>query len=229
MTFTEGTYETKPFNLTFKYDTNGKSSTEIKMKKIASGLTVTGKAAQGKASVDTEVVAEYLLADTNVHSSLTVNSFSKFAVTTAFQPNSTFTIGAEVTGTANMNNLKVAVSDQVVMGKTTFGARLTREFNTGATQLEGVVGFTEGNTNLLVSAHHSFAKSGLPSATFLVKHNVDKNLWVKAAVNDALEMKVASGYKVSDSLTTTVGFSVNQAAKTPADMYRVGVKAVFAL
>ena len=229
VTFTEGTYETKPFNLTFKYDSAGKTSAELKMKQLASGLTVTAKAAQGKAAIDGEVVAEYLLPDSNVHSSLTLNSHTKFAFSTAFKPNSTIVLGAEVSGTTNMTNLKATVSNQVTMGKTVVGTRLTNEINSGATQLEAVLGFTEGKTNLLVAANHKFTNGNLPSATFLVKHNVDKNLWVKAAVNDALEMKVASGYRVSDSLTTTVGFSVNQAAKTSADMYRVGVKAVFSL
>jgi hypothetical protein len=198
------------------------------MKQLATGLTVTAKASHSK-TLDGEVVAEYLIPDTNVHSSVSVNSGNKFAISTAFKPTGTFTIGAEVTGNTSMNNLKLAVSDQVVMGKTVLGTRLTQDFNTGATQLEGVVGLTEGNTNLVVSAHHSFAKAGLPSATFLVKHKVDKNLWVKAAVNDALEMKVASGYRVNDQLTTTLGFAVNQNAAAPADMYRVGLKAVFSL
>ena len=228
MTFTEGSYETKPFNLTFKFDSNGKTGVDLKLKQLANGATVTAKVGHSK-SVDGEVVAEYLIPDTNVHSSLSLNSHQKFAFSTAFKPTGTFTMGAEVTGTTNMHNLKLAVSDQIMIGKTVVGTRLTQDFNTGASQLEGVVGFTEGSTDLLVSAHHSFAKGGLPSATFLVKHNIDKNLWVKAAVNDALEMKVASGYRVADNMTTTLGFAVNQNAKTPADMYRVGLKAVFSL
>jgi hypothetical protein len=199
------------------------------MKQLASGLTVTAKAAQGKTAIDGEVVAEYLVPDTNVHTSVMLNSHTKFAASAAFKPNSNVTLGAEVSGTTSMTNMKAVLSDQVTMGKTVVGGRLVRDLTSGATSIEGVVGFTEGNTHLLVSAHHNFATSGLPNATFLVKHNVDKNLWVKAAVNDALEMKVASGYRVNDNLTTTVGFSVNQAAKTPADMYRVGVKAVFSL
>ena len=199
------------------------------MKQIANGLTVTTKAAQGKTSVDGEVVAEYLMPETNVHSSLTLTSSTKFALSTAFKPNSSVTLGAEVSGTTGMTNLKAVVSNQVTLGKTVVGTRLTNDLASGATSIEGVLGFTEGNTHLLVSTHHNSAAGGLPNATFLVKHNLDKNLWVKAAVNDALEMKVASGYRVNDNLTTTVGFSVNQAAKTPADMYRVGVKAVFSL
>lgn len=229
VTFTEGSYETKPFNLTFKYDSAGKTSVDLKLKQVANGLTVTTKAAQGKAAIDGEVVAEYLVPETNIHSSLMLNSHTKFAVSTALKPNSSILLGAELSGTTNMTNLKATVSNQVSMGKTVVGTRLTNELNSGATQLEAVLGFTEGDTNLLISGSHKFANAGLPSATFLVKHNIDKNLWVKAAVNDALEMKVASGYRVNDSLTTTVGFSVNQAAKTPADMYRVGVKAVFSL
>ena len=191
-------------------------------------MTVTAKTSHSK-SLDGEVVAEYLIPETSFHSSVSVNSANKLAISTAFKPSATFTLGAEVTGSTSFQNLKLAVSDQVVMGKTTFGTRLTQDFNTGATQLEGVLGLTEGNTDLLVSAHHSFAKGGLPSATFLVKHAVDKNLWVKAAVNDALEVKVASGYRVNEKLCATVGLAVNQNATAPADAYRVGVKAVFSL
>ena len=229
VTFTEGTYETKPFSLTFKYDTNGKSGLDLKMKQLASGLTVTAKAVQSKHGMDGELVNEYLVPESNVHSSLSVTSAQKFAFSTTFKPSSTFVLGAEVTGTTNMNNLKLAISDQLVFGKSVIGARLTQDFNTGATQVEGVVGFTEGTTDLLVSAHHNFAKSGLPNATFLVKHNVDKHLWVKAAVNDALEVKVASGYKLCDNVTTTLGFAINNNAKTEADKYKVGVKAAFNL
>jgi hypothetical protein len=229
VTFSEGSYDTKAFNLTFKFDTNGKTSSELKMKQLASGLTVTAKAAQGKTTVDGEIVAEYLMPETNLHNSLTLNTHTKFALSSAFKPNSNVTLGAEISGTTNMTNMKAVVSNQVNMGKTVVGTRLTNDLTSGATSLEGVMGYSEGNTNLLVSAHHNFAVAGLPSATFLVKHTVDKNLWIKAAVNDALEMKVASGFRVNDNLTTTVGFSVNQAAKTPADTYRVGVKAVFSL
>lgn len=229
VTFTEGVYETKPFSLTFKYDTTGKTGVDLKMKELASGLTVTAKAAQSRHGMDGELVNEYLVPDSNVHSSLSINGSQKFAFSTAFKPTASFILGAEITGTTNMNNLKLAASNQLVMGKSTVGARLTQDFNTGATHVESVIGLTEGNTDLLVSAHHNFAKTGLPSATFLVKHNVDKNLWVKAAVNDALEVKVASGYKMCNNVTTTLGFAINNNAKTDADKYKVGLKAIFAL
>lgn len=229
VSFTEGAYDTKAFNLTVKYDTNGKSSCDLKLKKLSEGLTVTTKTANGKAHLDGEVVAEYLIPSLDVHSSLSLTSNNKFGFSTAFKPTRNLTVGAEVTGNTSLNNLKLAVSDQVVVGKTVFGTRLTQDFTSGATQLEGVIGFTEGSTNLLVSANHSFASSGLPSATFLVKHNIDKNMWVKAAVNDALEVKIASGYKINETLNTVFGLSVAQNAKNPAEMYRVGLKAVFSL
>lgn len=229
VSFTEGAYDTKAFNLLVKYDTNGKTSCDLKLKQLSEGLTVTSKTANGKVNLDGEVVAEYLLPGTNVHSSLSFNSNNKFAFSTAFKPTKNFTVGAEVTGNTSFNNLKLAVSDQVMVGKTVFGARLTQDFTSGATQIEGVVGFTEGSTDMVMSANHSFASSGLPSATFLVKHNIDKNLWVKAAVNDALEVKIASGYKINDNLNTTFGLAVSQNAKNPADLYRVGLKAVFSL
>jgi hypothetical protein len=228
-TFSEVTYETKPFNMTFKYDTNGKTGAELKLKQIADGLTVTAKAGHGKHGLDGEVVNEYLVPDTNVHSSLTVTSGNRFAFSTVFKPTGTFVLGAELTGSTALNNLKLAVADQVTFGKTVVGAKVTQDFNSGATHLDATVGLTEGNTDLVAHVAHNFAKSGLPSASFLVKHNVDKNLWVKAAVNDALEVKVSSAYKVNDKLTTTLGFAVNNNAKTDADRYKVGVKAVFAL
>ncbi len=228
-TFSEVTYETKPFNFTFKYDTNGKTAAELKLKQIADGLTVTAKAGHGKHGLDGEVVNEYLVPDTNVHSSLTVTSGNRFAFSTVFKPTGTFVLGAELTGSTALNNLKLAVADQVTFGKTVVGAKVTQDFNSGATHLDATVGLTEGNTDLVAHVSHNFAKSGLPNASFLVKHNVDKNLWVKAAVNDALEVKVSSAYKVSDKLTTTLGFAVNNNAKTDADRYKVGLKAVFAL
>ena len=229
MTFSEGSYETKPFSLTFKYDTNGKTGVDLKMKQLMSGLTVTAKVVQSKHGFDGEVVKEYLVPETNVHLSSSLNSAQKLSMAVAFKPTSTFVLGAELTGTTSMKNLKLAISDQLVLGKTVFGARLTQDFNTGATNIEGVVGLTEGSTELLVSAHHNFAKSGLPAATFLVKHNVDKNLWIKAAVNDSLEVKVASCYKLADNVSTSFGFAINNNAKSDADKYKMGVKAVFAL
>jgi hypothetical protein len=229
VTFSEVTYESKPYNLTLKYDTNGKTSSELKLKQISEGLTVTAKAGHGKNGLDGEIVNEYLVPNTNVHSSLSVNSSQKFAFSTVFKPNSTFVIGAELTGTTNLNNLKLAVADQVTFGKTIVGGKVTQDFNTGSTHLDATVGFTEGSTELLTHVSHNFAKTGLPNASFLVKHNVDKDLWVKAAVNDALEVKVSSAYKVNDKLTTTLGFAVNNNAKTDADRYKVGLKAVFSL
>lgn len=229
MTFTEGAYETKPFAITFKYDTSGKTGVDLKMKQLASGLTVTAKAVQTKHGMDGELVNEYLVPESNVHSQLSVNASQKFAFSTTFKPTGSFTLGAEVTGTTGMNNLKLAVSDQLVVGKAVIGARLTQDFNTGATHVEGVVGMTEGKTDLLISAHHNFAKAGMPAATFLVKHNVDDNLWVKAAVNDALEVKVASGYKCCTNVSTILGFAINNNAKTDADKYKVGMKATFTL
>ena len=68
--------------MTFKYDTNGKTGAELKLKQIADGLTVTAKAGHGKHGLDGEVVNEYLVPDTNVHSSLTVTSGNRFAFST---------------------------------------------------------------------------------------------------------------------------------------------------
>ena len=229
VTFTEGTYETKPFSLTFKYDTAGKTSAEMKLKQIAEGLTITVKAGQGKHGLDTELVNEYFAADSNLHSSLSINGAQRFAFSTVMKPTSTFILGAELTGSTSFNNLKLAVSDQVVFGKTVVGAKVTQDFNTSATHLDALVGFTEGNTELVASVNHNFAKSGLPTAAFLAKHALDKNLWVKALINDNLEVKVSSGYKVNDRVTTTLGFAVNNNAKSEAERYKVGLKAAFTL
>jgi hypothetical protein len=229
ITFTEGTYETKQFSLLFKYDTTGKTGAELKMKQLAEGLTVTAKAGHGKHGVDGELLNEYVRPGTKLHTSLMVNSSERFAWSAAMKPTDNFVVGAEVTGSTNMNNLKLTVSDQFTFGKTVVGAKVTQDFNSGSTHLDAIFGFTEGNTELVAAATHKFTKSGLPTATFLAKHNIDKNLWVKAAVTDAMDVKVSSAYKVNDTVTTTVGFAISNSAKTEADKYKVGLRTTFAL
>ena len=230
--FSEGSYDVKPFTVTLKYDTLGKTGVDLKLKNLAPGLTVTNKLSAFKNIADFESVTEYLIPETNVHSSFSyipVGSKAGFALSSVFKPTNKFTLGAELTGNANLNNLKLAVSDSVVFGQATIGARLVQDFSSAATSVNAYVGFSEGNTDALVSVNHSFAKPGLPKATFLVKHAVDKSLWMKAAVNDSLEMKIASGYKMSANCSTVLGFAVNPNAKSDADKYKVGLKATFAL
>lgn len=229
VTFTEGTYETKQYGLLFKYDTTGKTGTEFKLKQLADGLTVTAKVGHGKHGVDGELHNEYLFSNNNIHTTLMVNSAERFAWTAAMKPTDSFVIGAEVTGSTNLNNLKLTVSDQFTFGKSVVGARVTQDFNSGSTHLDALFGYTEGNTELVAQTSHNFAKTGLPTATFLAKHNVDKNLWVKAAVTDALDVKVSSSYKLNSTVTTTLGFAITNSAKAEADKYKVGLKATFAL
>ncbi len=229
VTFTEGTYENKQFGLLFKYDTTGKTASEFKLKQLAEGLTVTAKAGHGKHGVDGELLNEYVCPRTGVNTTLLVNSAERFAWTAAVKPTDSFVIGAEVTGSTNLNNLKLTVSDQFSLGKTIIGARVTQDFNSGSTHLDALFGFAEGNTELVAQASHNFAKTGLPTAVFLAKHSVDKNLWVKAAVSDAMDVKVSSAYTMSDNVTTTLGFAIHNTAKAEADKYKVGMKVSFAL
>jgi len=172
-----------------------------------------------------------LVPKTTVHSALTVTPFGKpnFVLNTAFKPQSGLTVGAEVSGPTTFNQLKMSIGAGVTVGNIYFGSKVHQDTSTGNSGAVGYVAISEGSVDAVASIGHTFGKNSMPSATLVARHTASKNVWVKAAVTDNLNVRAAVFYRVSPLFSTTFGVGADPAAKTQADRLKMGLKLSFAL
>jgi len=108
-----------------------------------------------------------------------------------------------------------------------FGAKVSQEIGSRQVGLMTYIHLTQGSIDTTVNVSHTLGDDkGMPKLTFIGKHQVDKDLSVKASITDSLEVKAAAYYKVSPVSLGSIGLTYKNGAKE-ADNLKVGFKFAF--
>lgn len=255
VTSTEIGYDASDFQSTFKADSEGKVTEEFKVKNLTSllglksliaaapAVSLNNKFSLGGGRFGYEAQAEVQQAGSH-HSVLTVNPLKEQIVfSTGVDAWKNVVVGAEVSGPVNLLGKEksyrgiwhyslastVALPEQNAL----IGATVAQAFGTQSVNVAGFVHLSQGKTESAVQASLMLGPGAIggpyPSVTFVTKQHINKDLSVKASVNDNMLLKIAANWRVNANTVASIGAAYNNSIKAPAgDVCKFGLKLVFA-
>ena len=220
-------YETPEVAATFKFGSEGKVNDEFKFKNVAgSGVSLINKIAYSpKTAIAYEAQAEYQANNQHwVFSAIPLKSAVSISSVIKVVPD--VTVGGEIAATVPGNSFKYSLGTSwaIPAQSTVLGAKLVGE-SKGALAVTGFVHLSQGKTESAVQISSNNTGS-LPSVTFVTKQRIDKDLTLKASVNDSLLIKAGLSWKISPMAVASLGVAYNHGTK--ADSTKFGLKVVFA-
>ena len=223
---TEIGFDQPSANYNFKFDSVGNSTKELKLKNLYyAGLTLNNKVSfKSFGCSGYEAVAEYTAG--GVHSQLTVNPCaSTVALNAAYQVDKFTTVGGDISGPVSLaegpasfaQNLKVGLSgsygfpSSAKYGESRVGVKGSHEMSSNKSHFHAYLAVKQNKTESAVHLTQQLHKTAnSPSLVFVTKHEVSKEVSVKAAITDALAVKTALYYKASSLLNASIGVGFDQ-------------------